>query len=99
MLNRNTVLAGILFGVVLPIIGFSLLFNLFTLLEGAGVASTEGFAPNFRERTLAIIALALNLIPLQIYRRRRWEDAMRGVVIATGVLAFIWLFFYGLKLF
>lgn len=99
MLNRNEIWVGLLYGVLLPTISFILLYQIFSLLELKGAASGAGFSPNFRERTLAIVAIALNLIPLNIFRRRRWELSMRGVVIATGLLALAWLFRYGLALF
>ena len=99
MLNRNEVWAGLLFGLVLPLLGFLILYQVFNLLELRGAASGVGFSENFRERTLAIVAIALNLIPLNLFRRRRWENAMRGVVIATALMAFAWMFQYGLKLF
>ena len=99
MFNRNALWAGLVFGILFPAIGFLLLYNLFSLLEMKGAASGTGFSPNFRERTVAILAVALNLIPLNIYRRRRWDLSMRGVVIATALMAFIWLFRYGTLLF
>ncbi|MFN0016040.1 MAG: hypothetical protein ACKVU2_15965 [Saprospiraceae bacterium] len=95
MLNRNEIWAGFVFSLLLPALGFALLYNLFGMLEMGGAASGEGFSANFRERTLSIVAIALNLIPLNIYRRRRWDLALRGVVIATALLAFAWLFWYG----
>ena len=49
---------------LLPVIGFVLLYNVFGLLEMSGAASGEGFSTNFRERTLSIVAIALNLIPV-----------------------------------
>ncbi|MBK8969385.1 MAG: hypothetical protein R3D58_16620 [Saprospiraceae bacterium] len=98
MFNRNEIWAGLLFGVLLPFFGFLLLYNLFGFLEMKGAASGEGFSTNFRERTLAIVAIALNLIPLNIYRRRRWDLSMRGVVIATAVLAGVWLIRFGVYL-
>lgn len=99
MFNRNELWVGLLFGLLLPAFGFLLLYNLFGLLEARGAASGEGFSTNFRERTLAIVALALNLIPLNYYRRRRWDLSMRGVVIATAVLAFLWIIRFGVYLF
>ncbi|MEY3247977.1 MAG: hypothetical protein RL742_20 [Bacteroidota bacterium] len=98
MFNKNVFFAGFLLGFLLPAVGFLLLYNLFNLLEIKGAASTQGLSPDFRIRTLALVALALNLIPLQIYRRRRWETAMRGVVVATGVLAIAWVLFFGVRL-
>lgn len=99
MLNRNDLFAGLVFGILLPVLGFILLYQIFLILEKAGLASTAGFSPHFRERTLAIVAIALNLIPLNLFRKRRWEFSMRGVVIATGILAVIWVLTFGVKLF
>ncbi|MBN8678603.1 MAG: hypothetical protein J0M29_10285 [Chitinophagales bacterium] len=99
MLQRDEIWIGLLYGILLPTAGFLILYNLFSLLEIKGAASGVGFSENFRERTLAIVALALNLFTLSKFRKRRWEKAMRGVVIATSLLALAWLFVYGVKLF
>ena len=97
MLNQNKLWAGLLFGILLPAIGAVLIFNIFKFLALLGGASGEGFTPNFRERTSVVIAIALNLIPMNIFRRRRWDLAMRGVVIATVLLAFAWVMHYTLR--
>lgn len=94
MLNRNEVWVGLVIGLLLPSLGFLLLYQLFKLLEIQGAASTTGFSPMFRERTLSIVSIALNLIPLNLFRRRRWENAMRGVVIASVVLVAVWIYFF-----
>jgi hypothetical protein len=99
MLNRNELWAGALIGLLFPALCLVLLHQVFNILESYGGASTVGFSPNFRERTLAIVAIALNLVFLNIFRRRRWERAMRGVVVATGMLAIAWVLVYGVKLF
>jgi hypothetical protein len=99
MFNRNELWIGLVVGLLLPCVGFFLLYELFGLLETRGAASGEGFSPNFRERTLFIVAVALNLLPLNYYLKRRWELSMRGVVVATAALALWWLFRYGLKMF
>lgn len=98
MLSKNEIWAGLLIGIVLPIAGFMLLMQIFQLLEIKGAASGAGLSENFRERTLAIVAIAFNLIPINLYRRRRWDRAIRGVVIATGVLALAWVGRYGADL-
>ena len=99
MLQRDEIWVGLLYGLLLPAAGFLVLYNVFSLLELKGAASGAGFSENFRERTLAIVAIALNLFILSRFRKLRWERAMRGVVIATSLLAFVWLWRYGLKLF
>lgn len=98
MLNRNELWVGLLLGILLPSLAFLLLYQIFSLLEIGGAVSSKGFSPNFRERTLAIVAIAANLILLNLYRNRRWDLAMRGVVIATSILAFGWVIMFGVKL-
>jgi hypothetical protein len=95
MLNRNRLWIGLLVGLLLPILIFGFLYQIFSLLEQRGAASSVGFSTNFRERTLAIVAIALNLWPMNLYQRRRWDAAMRGVVIATAVLALLWVVRFG----
>lgn len=99
MFNRNKIWLGIAVGFLLPAIGAVLIFNIFKILAMIGGASGEGFTPNFRERTSLVIAMALNLIPMNIFRKQRWDLAMRGIVIATTLLAFVWVAHYSLKLF
>ena len=99
MLNRNELWVGLLLGLLIPILTYTLLLQIFSILEVKGAASGVGFSENFRERTLAIVALATNLFLLSFYRRRRWDKTMRGIVIATTLLALGWLYVYGMKLF
>jgi hypothetical protein len=99
MLNKNLLLTGLVVGILLPLASFLLLYEVFQLLEIKGAASTAGMTPNFRERTLAILAISFNLIPLNIYKRKRWDLSIRGVVVATSILALVWIVKYGLTLF
>lgn len=99
MFYRNEIWIGLLFGLLLPLCTFIFLFEAFSLLESKGAASGTGLSVNFRERTLAIVAIALNILPLNLYKKRRWDLSMRGVVIATALLAFVWVIRYGIKLF
>ena len=97
--QRNELWVGLLIGILLPLAGFTILYQIFSLLEARGAASGMGFSPNFRERTLAIVAIALNILPMNVYQKRRWDKSMRGVVVATTVLALFWLLRFGLKMF
>jgi hypothetical protein len=98
MFNRNNLVSGLILGLILPIVTFGLLYQVFSLLEIKGAASSTGFSENFRERTLAIVAIAINIIPMRVFQGRRWETAIRGLVVATGVLALAWVGFFGMKL-
>jgi len=99
MFQRDEIWVGLVYGILLPAAGFLVLYNIFSLLEIKGAASGAGFSENFRERTLAIVAISLNLFILSRFRKMRWDRAMRGVVISTALLAVVWLLMYGIKLF
>ncbi len=86
-------------GILLPVLSLLMLHQVFNILEKLGAVSDKGFSPNFRARTLAIVAIALNLVLLNLFSKRRWDRAMRGVVIATTILAAAWVGVYGVKLF
>lgn len=92
-------MTGLLPGILLPLTIYAVLYAVFGLLEQKGAASGSGLSDNFRERTLAIVALAINIFLINTFKKRRWEDAMRGVVVATGLLALIWLVRFGPGLF
>jgi hypothetical protein len=54
--------------------------------------------PNFRERTIGLIALILNVIPMQIFNKRNWQEAMRGIVFPTLAYVILWMYLYGYDL-
>jgi hypothetical protein len=94
ILQRNRIAFGLVYGLLVPALAFAILFGLYSLLDQQGMASSEGLASNFRIRTLALAALAVNLWLIRLFRKRRWEEAMRGVVIATGLFALVWVIYF-----
>jgi hypothetical protein len=95
MWNKNSLPAGLAIAILLPLIGFIVLYFGYGQLEAAGVVSERGFSNLFRERTSSIIAICLNIIPLNIFQKRRATESMRGVVLATGIYAIIWIVYFG----
>ena len=98
MFRKNSLLNGLLIGVILPAVVFFMLFSLFNLLGKIGTGTGIGLSESFRERTSAILAIAVNLVPMNAFRRRRFDLSIRGVVIATGLLALAWVVYYGMKI-
>jgi hypothetical protein len=94
MLNRNQLSTGLLIGIIVPLIGFGIIYGLFQLLDAAGVMSDSGFSPRFRERTAALVAIALNAVALNRYQKMRFTETMRGIVVPTAVYVVIWLFVF-----
>ena len=72
MFQKNSLVSGLLFGLLLPILGFGVLYGIFSLLESAGFLSDVGFRPYFRERMISIVAIALNGMALNYYNKRRF---------------------------
>ena len=99
MLERNKFSIGLILGVLIPLITFPLLYGLFTGLEYLAFASDEGFRPFFKERTSGIVAIGMNAIALNFYQKKRYDDTMRGIVVATFFYVAIWLYFFGEMIF
>jgi len=95
MLNKNSILLGLGIGFLLPLLGFLLLYFGYSFLEEAGLVSQRGFSPYFRERTSAVVAICLNLLPLNAFMKRRATQSMRGIVLATIVLVVLWVIYFG----
>ena len=98
MLNKDNIFSGLVVGLLLPLTIFLMLYQIFNLLELRGAASVEGLGVNFRQRTLAIVAIAANIIPLKIFQNRRFDQSMRGIVVITTIWAVIWVVKFGLDL-
>lgn len=95
MFFRNNILSGVLAGLLFPLAGYLILSQIYPLLETAGVSSTSGLSSGFRERTSAILAIALNLVPMKIFQNNLYSEALRGLVISTGILAIVWVIYFG----
>ena len=91
----NSILVGILTGLVVPFVGFAVLLLVYEQLDQAGWLSSEGFSISFRRRTLVVIAICLNIIPLRIFQNRRANDSLRGLVGMTVLLVVAWFVYYG----
>ena len=95
MFTKNKLWVGALTGLVIPFVGYALLLTIFEQLEASALADQEGFSSNFRLRTLTIIAICLNLIPLNIYNRRNMVEAIRGLVFPTTFYVIGWIIYFG----
>ena len=94
MFQKNSLVSGLLFGLLLPILGFGVLYGIFSLLESAGFLSDVGFRPYFRERMISIVAIALNGMALNYYNKRRFTETMRGIVLVTFAMIVIWVILF-----
>jgi hypothetical protein len=93
---NSDILVGFAIGVTVPVLGYFLVFTIFEWLTDSGVLSEMGssFSVIKRLRTIAVLALATNLIPFQILKNRRMYDHMRGILIATFIYAITWVIYF-----
>jgi hypothetical protein len=92
-LDRDALWLGLLWGVFVPVVGYAVLEML--LEVAGGNVLKPGVLAN---RTRALIAICLNMIPLRLYRRGRYDRTVHGVIWATFGLAALWMYFFGLDL-
>ncbi len=94
MLNQNKIVTGLILGVLLPIIGYFFFGALFQLLTKAGIMNPDGFSETWRHRTVALLAIMLNLIPFQIFKARHFDQSMRGLIFPTVLLVIAWVIYF-----
>ncbi|MBK8704233.1 MAG: hypothetical protein IPN33_11840 [Saprospiraceae bacterium] len=97
--NKNAIWVGLILGLVIPFVGYALLLTIYDQMEVWGWLNAEGFSPNFRQRTLSVIAICLNVFPFNLYYKRRWLDSMRGIVFPTTAYVIAWVIYFGPTIF
>lgn len=95
MIEKNSLLLGLVLGCIVPVAGFVIFEFLFNMLTSWGLldevsASTAGR----RYRTLTLLALCTVLIPFNIAISRKWDQTMRGMIFPTLIYAGAWVYKY-----
>lgn len=97
---KNKVWFGLVTGLVLPFVGYAVFLSIFDALEAADlIGGASDVSPLFRQRTSGILAIALNLIPLNIFQKRKFDTATRGLVLPTIGYAVFWVWYFSHYLF
>lgn len=94
----NKLWVGIVAGLCVPFAAYGILLMIYDKLDYYEIFNPGGLALNFRERTIALIAIICNIIPLQIFNKRNFLDAMRGIVFPTLIYVVLWMYYYGMEL-
>lgn len=93
---NTQMLIGFAIGVTVPVFGYVIVEFIFEQLTNAGVMNELGSSLSVvkRLRTLAVLAIATNLIPFQLLRGRREFEKMRGILLATFIYAIVWVIYF-----
>ncbi len=94
MLQKDSLPLGLIIGLFVPFVGYAVLLEIYDQLATQQVISDLGMTNNFRERTIALLAVCFNLAPFIYYNRLRFFNTMRGLVFPTVLLAVVWLFYF-----
>ncbi|MEO7174209.1 MAG: hypothetical protein ABIV51_00330 [Saprospiraceae bacterium] len=96
--KRDNFYLGLILGFAVPFVGYALFLSIYDGLESAGIITDLGRVSTFRNRTSAILAICLDAVLLQVLRKRKEFNTMRGVVLPSFLLMILWFFVFGLKL-
>lgn len=99
MINKNNFWIGLIAAILLPFVGYAIILSIYEQMEIIGWVSPIGLAGNFRTRTVAMIAVCLNIILIQYYNRKKYTESIKGVGTATIIYSIIWVFYFGRHLF
>ncbi|MEM1122562.1 MAG: hypothetical protein AAGJ18_19115 [Bacteroidota bacterium] len=92
MLDKDSIILGIFLGLAVPFVGYAVILTLFEQLAATEWLSSETRTITFRARTMAVLAICLNIIPFKYYQKQWSYTTMRGVMIATLIYVGVWLF-------
>lgn len=95
MLNQNKIIIGLVCGLIIPFVAYALILSVYDFGDAQGWFDGSSVSETFRSRTQGLLAIAANLITINIFRRKRHEDSMRGVVIATSIYVLVWIIMFG----
>lgn len=94
-IERGNVFIAFFMGIFLPCAGFFIIRWLFGLAETQGLIDAASSSIGSRRfRTICLISICLNILPMQVFQRRREGSHIRGLSIATVLLAGIWVFYF-----
>ena len=87
---------GLLTGLLVPFVGYAVLLM---IDEQLGLMDIVGSTdPELQERTRALLAICLNILPLRYFNKWRSDRSIRALVIITLTYAGLWFYLYGSQL-
>ena len=95
MLKQNKIVVGLIAGIIIPFVAYAILDMIYDFGDEAGWFANSNISETFRSRTKGLLAIATNLITINFFRRKRHDESMRGVVIATSVYILVWIIVFG----
>ncbi len=93
MIEKNSVLFGLVLGCIVPVAGFIFFEFLFNTLTSLGLMDEVSVSTSGRRfRTLTLLAICTILIPFNIAIAKKWDETTRGIVFPTLIYAGAWVY-------
>lgn len=98
--DNNNILMGLLIGVTVPLLGYFCIDTIFTLLTEQGIMDEVSTSSGSkRQRTVALVAICFNIIPLQAIKSKFLSPIIKGIALATMLYAALWIYYFSASLF
>lgn len=103
-MRRKDFITGLLIAAILPIIFYFFFDFLDRMIVQNDIlnkltGSSSMLWGGFKESTVILFAICMNLIPTFFANRKRKEERIRGLMIPTVIYSFIWFFYFKSSLF
>jgi hypothetical protein len=85
-LDNDALWLGLLWAIFVPVAGYAIIDSAYDAF------SIPKMSDSVRYRSL--MGICLNIIPMQVYNKWRYDRTVRGIVLATVGLAFVWFAFF-----
>ena len=99
MWDRDALWWGLVIGLVTPFVSYAIILMIYDQLDAAGITDALSMGNSYRERTVGLMAIAANIIPINIFKRKYQDNNMRGIVLATLIYVVAWVVLYAKYLF
>jgi hypothetical protein len=94
MWDKDKVWFGLIIGLIVPFMAYGIILLGYEQLDAAGITDGASMGDSYRARTVGLLAMATNIIPINIFKRRYQIHNMRGIVIATMIYVLLWIYLY-----
>lgn len=85
---------GLVLGLFFPISIFALLIIIFESMGLLPSGADDQTIHLLRPRTIALIALCVNALLMNLLSKIKWFQSMRGLTISTSICVVLWLMKY-----
>jgi len=91
MKNKDALWFGLIVGIVVPFVSYAIILMMYDQLDAMEITSGGS---TYRDRTVGLLAIAANIIPINIFKKRYQINNMRGIIIATFIYVIYWVYLY-----